>query len=537
MLSSIIRLVFQLAVILIVAKTFGCLFTRYLKQPRVLGEVIAGMVIGPYALGGMSIPLIGKALFPLNGSHGTLPVSMELYSLAAIASVVLLFRAGLETDLSLFAKYSLVGTGIGVGGVVVSFALGDLIAVWWGVADSFLDPPALFLGTVSTATSVGITARILSENRKMSSPEGVTILSGAVLDDVLGMVVLAVVVSVSQRAGSSGGPGWRNAAGVAGKALGLWIGCSLLGILLAPRLTRLLKWFKSNDVIAATAFGVALFLAGLFELAGLAMIIGAYVAGFSLARTDVVHEIHERLSGVYQFFVPVFFCVMGMMVDFSALMPVLLFGCVYTAAAVAGKFFGCGLPALALGFNARGAARIGAGMLPRGEVTMIVAGIGLSSGIIGRDLFGVAVMALFISSIIAPGLISGTFSGGTGVRGELAGRKQEETDTIVMDFPSREVCHFMRLRVEQAFRNEEFFVHRLDMDRPMCQMRKEDIVITLTEEQSKLVLNTARKNSHLARMILLEEIVELKDLLDKAQNTKGMDSLESEFVRSLFAGE
>ena len=185
-------LVLQLAVIILAARIFGILFDRYLKQPRVLGELVAGMIIGPYALGSLPIPGLGQSLFPALDS--VMPVTPELYGLAVVASIVLLFLAGLETDLATFLKFSHIGSAVGLGGVILSFVLGDLIAVLIlpGV-DSFMSPTALFLGTLSTATSVGITARILSEKQKLSSPEGVTILAGAVLDDVLGIILLAVV--------------------------------------------------------------------------------------------------------------------------------------------------------------------------------------------------------------------------------------------------------------------------------------------------------------------------------------------------------
>ncbi|MFC1497294.1 cation:proton antiporter [Verrucomicrobiota bacterium] len=526
------RLVVQLAVIIITARLSGYIFSRYLKQPKVLGELIAGMIIGPYALGGISLPMIGQPLFPQ--VSGFLPVSSELYAIAVIASIVLLFRAGLETDLSIFLRYSVVGSVVGLGGVIVSFFLGSFMAVAWGFADSLMSPTALLLGTVSTATSVGLTAQILSEKRKMSSPEGVTILSGAVLDDVLGIIILAIVVGIKKTTGSDDGIMWGKIGIVAIKALGFWLVCTILGILLAPRITHVLKWFHSNDVIAGVAFGLALFLSGLSEMAGLAMIIGAYVTGLSLSQTDVVHEIHERLNGIYQFLVPVFFCVMGMMVNFAGLKPVLGFGLVYSAMVVLGKMIGCGLPAWLMGFNLRGAFRIGAGMLPRGEVTLIVAGIGLSSGIITPELFGVAVMALFITDIIAPALLIKSFEGGSGVRTEIAGRKNEETRSVELDFSSVRVTAFMRMRIEDAFRNEEFFVHRMDADQPICQIRKEDIVITLMEEGSKLILTTSESNEQLVRFIVLEEILELKDLIKTAQEMKSPDSMGKELVNGMF---
>ena len=176
------------------------------------------------------------------------------------------------------------------------------------------------------------------------------------------------------------------------KAIGFFVVVTALGLIFARRITAAIKQFRSREIMVATCFGLALLMAGLAEMAGLAMIIGAYIMGLALSRTDLVHEIEDHLLGVYNILVPIFFCVMGMMVDFSAVKPVLLFGAVYSLLAVISKVLGCGLPALAMRFNFRGALRIGLGMLPRGEVALIVAGIGLAEGIIGQGIFGVAIM-------------------------------------------------------------------------------------------------------------------------------------------------
>jgi Kef-type K+ transport system membrane component KefB len=527
------RLVLQLAVILVSARLLGHLFSRYLRQPRVLGEIVAGMIIGPYALGGLRLPLVGKALFPV-AHEGASAISSELHGVAAIAVIVLLFRAGLETDLKVFLRYSVVSSIVGVGGVIVSFVCGDLIAVACGMAESFMDPPALFMGTIATATSVGITARVLSEKKKMSSPEGVTILGAAVLDDVLGIVLLAVVAGISRTVG--GTTDWGHIGWVAVKALWFWIVCTVMGILLAPRITRAFKWFRSNDVIAMLSLGLALFLAGLSEMAGLAMIIGAYVTGLSLSQTDVVHELHERTNGLHEFFVPIFFCVMGMLVNFALLPPVLLFGLVYTVVAVAGKLVGCGLPALAMGFNLRGAFRIGAGMLPRGEVTLLVAATGLSRGLIPPELFGVAVMTLFIACVVAPPVLIGSFRGGSGVRVDRSSPQDEKPLSIELEFPSALVVRFMRQRIEQAFRNEEFFVHRVNSDPIICQIRQESILITLIEQRDRIVINTMREHESLVRLIVLEEILELKELLESMQKMKQPEKMGADFLGQMFSG-
>jgi Kef-type K+ transport system membrane component KefB len=533
---EMVRLVVQLGVITITARLFGLFVSRYLRLPRVLGELSAGMLIGPYALGGMKVPIVNAPLFPM--LEGQIPVSASLYGIATLAILVLLFRAGLETDLSVFLQYSLVSSAVGICGVFLAFLSGAWITVVCGIAESLMDPEALFLGTVSTATSVGITARILSEKGKMSSPEGVTILGGAVLDDVLGIIILTVVVSISVGSGAEQGVDWAKVGIVAAKAFGFWLICTAIGILLAPRITRGLKWFRSNEVMAASAFGFALLLAGLSEMAGLAMIIGAYVTGLSLSQTDVAYEIHDRTNGIYQFFVPVFFCVMGMMVDFSVMLPVLGFGLVYAVVAMAAKVIGCGLPAMLLGFNLRGALRVGAGMLPRGEVTLIVAGIGLSVGVVSTELFGVAVLTLLVASVAAPGILIKSFEGGTGLRARLAAKTQDQdTRKIELKIPSTQVAHFLRLRIEQAFRNEEFFVHRLQMEQPIGHIRKEDIVITLMEKDDRIVLETSQNNEQLVRLIVLEELLELKDFLESIQQMESPDTMGANFMAELFTDQ
>ena len=529
-------LVLQLAIIVMAVRFFGFIFSRYLKQPRVLGELVAGMVIGPYFLGAIRLPLLGHALFPPTGD--VLPVTPELYGLAVIASIVLLFLAGLETDLPTFLHYSLLGSLVGIGGVVLSFILGDVIAVLMlPNVDSFMAPTALFLGTLSTATSVGITARILSEKRKMSSPEGVTILAGAVLDDVLGIILLAVVVGISRVAGKGAAVDWGEIGLIAAKAFGFWLICTVLGIILAKRLSKGLKWFRSNDAIASVALGMALFLAGLAEMAGLAMIIGAYIMGLSLSQTDMSHELRERLHGVYQFLVPVFFCVMGMMVNFKAMKGVFLFGLIYTACAVIGKIVGCGLPAYLLGFNFKGAFRIGAGMLPRGEVTLIVAGIGLSAGAIGQDMFGVAIMTLLIASIIAPPILIRSFEGGGGLRNKLSVKEEEQGCNIRLTFPTAHITEFISARILQAFRNEEFYVHAMNIDEHIYQIRKEDISITLVQRGTLIELRTSSDNRELASLIILEEMVELKDLFEGLDKIQSPDGLCEELASCLFDDE
>lgn len=237
------------------ARFFGDL-AKKLKVPSVLGELIAGIVIGPYLLGSIGFNLHGfhDGLFPLIAGS-SVPVSTSLYGIATLGSIVLLFMSGLETDLRMFFKYSVVGSVVGLGGVIFSFVFGDVIGMV-ALKASFMDPRCLFLGILCTATSVGITARILSEKKSIDSPEGVTILAAAVIDDVLGIICLAIVMGISNRQRFRGGHvNWGGIAWIAVKSFGIWLGVTLLGLVLAHKIAAFLKWFKSAATFSILALG------------------------------------------------------------------------------------------------------------------------------------------------------------------------------------------------------------------------------------------------------------------------------------------
>ena len=530
------KLVLQLSVIIVVAKAFGFIATRYLKQPSVLGELVAGMVISPYALGGIRLPFLGGEPFFIIPQGAGLPVTPELYGFATVASIVLLFLSGLETDLKTFLRFAGTGSLVGIGGILTTFLLGAGSAVVFlpGVS-SLMDPRVLFMGIIATATSVGITARILSERRKLSSPEGVTILSAAVLDDVMGIVLLAVVVGlVRSGSGSSGGMNWTLVGRIALKAFGFWLGSTVIGIILAPRLTRSLKGLRDLESLAILAFGLALLIAGLAESAGLAMIIGAYVTGLAFSNTDVAEDIRQRLEGVYSFMVPVFFCVMGMLVDFSVIPKVFLYGLVYTALGIGGKIVGCGIPSLLSGFNARGAFRIGAGMLPRGEVTLIMAGLGLSVGVLDSGLFGVAVMTMFLSSLIAPPALVRAFRGESGFKRTMDEGPREDLRTISFDMPSSSLADFVLVRLLTAFRQAEYFPRRVDRRKPVYAVQKDASQFTLLRDGSTITVNVPPEQESFIRLLFTEEILGLKELFRSVEQVAGSDEMERNMLGGLF---
>lgn len=526
---KMVLLVLQLSVIIFLSRFVGVLVERHLRQPAVLGELAVGCVLGPYALGSLPIPGLGP-LFPKPPGDLGLPISPELYGIATLASIVLLFLAGLETDLATFIKYSVAGSVVGIGGVVVSFIAGAGMTVLFGFAESFLDPLALFMGTISTATSVGITARILSERRKIDSPEGVSILAGAVIDDVLGIIVLAVVVGISRVQMQGGHVHWGWIGIIAAKAFGFWFVATALGLALARKISSVLKWFQSRETMGAVALGFALLLSGLAEEAGLAMIIGAYVMGLSLSRVDVAHELRSRLSPVYNLLVPIFFCVMGMLVNFAAMKGVVLFGIAFALVAAAAKIMGCGFSALFVGFNLRGALRIGAGMLPRGEVTLIVAGVGLSSGILSQDMFGVVILTLLLATLSAPPLLVKALEGGSGLRGHKDEDDELDEEPIIIPLPNQELADFMLSRILSSFRREDFFVHSVDTSSSLYYVRKEDISITIRRVGKDIRFTSRSEDRDLIRLFVFEEIATLQELLSALKEVESLKSLSAQLL-------
>ena len=537
-------LVLQIGVIIFAAKLGGML-ASLVKMPSILGELAAGIAIGPWALGGIGF---GDGLFASGLFHGAAlrdiaaqtghafdATSPSLYGIATLASVIRLFLSGLETDLKMFLRYSFVGLMVGLGGVVVSFVLGDLCAIYLlpeffshfsylkelPLAEAMTKEAPLYMGIMSTATSVGITARILSEKKKMDSEEGVTIMAGAVIDDVLGLIVLAIgngIIAANHVAAKTGSSGaamdWGAIGVVAIKAFGVWLGATAIGLVAARWIAKFLKAvFRSPVVIATMAFGLALILAGFFEFMGLAMIIGAYVMGLALSRTDLKHPIQEMLTPVYTFLVPIFFCSMGMMVDITALCskPVLYFGAIYTALAVASKVVGCMVPSMFCGFNALGGLRIGAGMVPRGEVALIIAGLGLSSGYLTQEIFGIGIMMTLITTVVAPPALVGLFTPkAKGVRRPRPSNNNSRE--ICFELGGSDIADLMVDRLVDEFRDEGFFTSLLSKEDHIWVVAMDEMEVSIRRENGKIFVSCTPEEEAMVMTAWMEVASSMSDI-------------------------
>jgi len=365
-----------------------------LKMPNIVGEILAGVVLGPSVLALVS------------------PVSVK--ELAHLGVLFLLFRVGLEVRASDLVNVGKTASLVAILGVIVPFGMGYGIYHWSGA------PPieSLFVGAAMVATSVGITAQVLAGMGLLNLLASRIILAAAVIDDILGLIVLAVVSSLAQ-----GPVNIVQLATTAVLSIGftifvLSVGSKTVGTVL-PKLEKRMKGIDSQFSVAMILlFALAL----LASYAGVAAIIGAFLAGVALSET-VKHRVHVLAQGVTELLVPFFLAGIGLALDVRVLRDpkVLGLAALITVAAIVSKLLGCGLGAWSLGFE--DARRVGAGMVPRGEVGMVVAQLGASMGTVSQQAYSVVVVMAVMTTVIAPLLLNWTF-------GSLAGQPEESPLTI-----------------------------------------------------------------------------------------------------------
>jgi Kef-type K+ transport system membrane component KefB len=389
------------AVMLVLAKIGGEVFER-LKQPGVLGELFAGIVLGSLVLFGFT-------------RAEPLKTDATIAALAELGVIILLFEVGLESDLKEMMEVGWSSLLVATVGVVAPFFLG------WGVSAYFIpDEPQLvhiFIGATLCATSVGITARVFKDLGKLATREARIILGAAVIDDVLGLLILAIVSGAIRAASTGGVLSFMDVALIALKSLLFLVGAIVIGYLLMPRLLRGAGRLETRGVLLTFAIAACLILAWAAGKVGLAPIVGAFAAGLVL---DEVHyrpkggrterDLHDLLQPVSTVLVPIFFVLMGLKVDLRlfARLDILGFAAMLTIAAILGKQV-CGLAVLDRRVNRLA---VGLGMIPRGEVGLIFAGIGatlmlpspagVNEPVISPSTFGAVVIMVIITTLVTP---------------------------------------------------------------------------------------------------------------------------------------
>ncbi|KXY45290.1 sodium:proton antiporter [Bacillus cereus] len=370
---------FQIALILLSTKLAGDLSVR-LGQPSVLGKLIVGIVIGPALL-------------------GWIENSELLTQLSNVGVILLMFMAGLETDLEELNANRNSSLAVALGGIVLPFVGGYIAGLVVGMEQG----NAVFLGLLLCATSVSISVQTLRDLGKMKTRESTTMLGAAVFDDILVVILLAFAMSFL-------GTDDVNLTMVILKKVVFFASIILIGWKGVPAIMRWLSPLRVSESIVSAALIICFSFAYFGERLGIAGIIGAFAAGIAISQTNYKHEVEKKVEPIaYAMFVPIFFVSIGMNITFDGIGDQIWFILALTVIAVFTKLIGCGFGARMTGFDAKSSAIIGAGMVSRGEVALIIAGTGLSSGLLAQDYFTAIVIVVILTTMVTPPMLKYTF--------------------------------------------------------------------------------------------------------------------------------
>ena len=384
--SAFLHVMISLGILLFAAKLMAELFHR-IKLPIVLGELLAGIIVGPFALG--ALPLInGEPLVVLDET---------VRHVGEIAAVVILFIAGLEITPREFLRGGVAAFTIGSLGVIVPFFVGYYAFAAFGIEAL----QVILIATALTATSIAISIQVLTELGRMQSKEARLILGAAIVDDILAIAALSVVVTMVQTGNTE--PAILDITLLIMQVLGTFAAILVVSVLVIPRVLHTERLWKSKGslegIVTATFFAAA----GIAAFLGLSPIVGAFAIGMAVASTRIIKQVHEYVDKLQIIFAPLFFAIIGAQVDLRGVnLDVLFIAGIMIAIAVVTKLIGTGLPSIIFLKDRPRAMRVGIGMVSRGEVGLIVAGVGVSSGALSNDIYTAVIIMVAATTIITP---------------------------------------------------------------------------------------------------------------------------------------
>lgn len=370
----------QLAIIIIAAKLAGSLSARF-GQPSVLGEIIVGILLGPSVF-------------------GLIEQTDILSTFSTMGVILLMFIAGLETDLDEFKRSAKSSTFVGFGGIIFPLVLGYLTGILIGLSDV----QAWFLGALLSATSVSISVQALKEMNQLKTAEGTTVLGAAVIDDVVVMIILAFLMSF-------GGSGDTDVTTLVLTIVLFFAAAILVAWKVIPWFLKSFSKLPVSEPLVAAALIICFVYAFAAEYTGVANIIGAYIAGIAIGTTKFKDEIFGKVETIsYSIFVPIFFAYIGISAEFTGILDNLVLIIGLSILAILTKFVGAGLGAKLSGFGWNSSMGIGSAMVSRGEVALIVAAIGLSSNLVSPDLYAAVIVVVVMTTIVTPPMMKVFFS-------------------------------------------------------------------------------------------------------------------------------
>lgn len=371
--------ILQIVLILLATKLAGQLSIR-LGQPSVLGKIIVGIILGPALLGWV---------------HETELVSV----FSQIGVLLLMFLAGLETNLRDLNENKKSALFVALGGVLVPIVSSCIVAQYY----DFSMPESIFIGLLLSATSVSISVQVLRELGWLKSKEGSALLGAAVLDDII--VVILIAIALSMFAGTD-----TNIALLIGKKILFFIIIILASKWIVPKFIQIFSRFKVTETLLSAGLIICFGFAYFAEYVGIAGIIGTFFAGLAIAQTNYGHEIEKQVQPIaYGIFVPFFFVSIGLSVSFKGIGSQIGFMIIFSIVAILSKFIGSGMGARLSGFNNRSSMGIGAGMVSRGEVALILAAIGLEGGLLPVEYYTSMIIVIIVTTLVTPPLLKAIF--------------------------------------------------------------------------------------------------------------------------------
>ena len=384
--SVFLHVMITLGILLFAAKLMAELFHK-IKLPIVLGELLAGIIVGPFALG--ALPLVdGEPLVVLDET---------VRHIGEIAAVVILFIAGLEITPREFLRGGAAAFTVGSLGVVVPFFVGYYAFAAFGIEAL----QSILIATALTATSIAISIQVLTELGKMQSKEARLVLGAAIVDDILAIAVLSVVVTMVQTGNTE--PAIFDIILLIMQVLGTFAVILIVSVLVIPRVLHTERLWKSKGSLEGIVTAAFFASAGVAAFLGLSPIVGAFAVGMAVASTRIINQVHEYVDKLQIIFAPLFFAIIGAQVDLRGVnIDVLFLAGIIISIAVGTKLIGCALPSLLFLKDKARSMRVGIGMVSRGEVGLIVAGVGVSSGALTNDIYTAVIIMVAATTIITP---------------------------------------------------------------------------------------------------------------------------------------
>jgi Kef-type K+ transport system membrane component KefB len=384
--SVFIHIIISLSILLFSAKVFAEIFQR-IKLPVVLGELLAGIMVGPYALGGL----------PLFDGGPLVVLDETVKHIGELSAIVILFVAGLEITPREFLRGGAASFTVGAIGVVIPFFVGFGVFSLYGL-NAF---ETLLIATALTATSIAISIQVLTELGKMQSKEARLILGAAIVDDILAIAVLSVVVTMVQSGNIT--LDIMEITLLILKILGLFAVLLIAAIFLVPRILHREKLWRSKGSIEGITTAIFFGAAGIAAYIGLSPIVGAFAVGMAIASTKLIKQVEEYVHKLQFIFAPLFFAIIGAQVDLRGInLNVLVIAGIILAIAISTKLVGCGLPSWIFLKDKTKSMRVGVGMISRGEVGLIVAGVGVTTGALSTDVYTAIIIMVALTTIITP---------------------------------------------------------------------------------------------------------------------------------------